>query len=267
MFAFCIVARKLASAQSSPSWTVGKPTLSVLAGDKSTLQVHLNNGKPRSGFELSASTALSSVESLNIYRDRLVVEGRAGNVSQVVIFDLANRKEIDSYYCYQPTYLGKNPTAYVEWSPNHALAKVTDVVLLYDLDLSPKDNRVSGEAINLLQPGKEVGFPIYPDINLALQSYANVVQEDSQVRHVIGLSPFVMLESKRLVFVSATGAGGFHTLFNYLVEVNLSNGLKSAELKTIPIPKETLKHPGENPNFIQVSDLKAVSRQSVSLSF
>jgi len=66
--------------------------------------------------------------------------------------------------------------------------------------------------------------------------------------------------------VSATGAGGFRALSNCLVEVSLSNGQRGAEFKTITIPKITLKHPGENPNFVQVTDLKAVSKNTVSLS-
>lgn len=266
LFSLANVPGKSANAQSPSMWIIEKPRLLTQGEGKSALQVHIGKGNGSETFDLSATTSLSSIETYTVYRDRLVVTGRAGNVNQVVIFDLGDKKELDTFYCYQPTHFGRNFIVYVEWSPNHTPEKVTDVVLVYDLDRSPNNNRIDNEPINFFRPGIEVGFPVYPDTSLVAHSYKNVVQSDNEVRHVIGLSPFIMLDPERLVFVSATGGGEFHTLFNYLVEVDLANGLKDAKIRTISIPKATLKYPGDNPNFIKISNLKPISANAVSLS-
>lgn len=249
----------------SKPWVIARPTLAKHDDRLNDLQFSVVSKDGATKFDLSSLVSLQSVNIYFTYRNQLVVAGRAGNVDEVIVFDLLDRKQTDAFYCYKPTPVSPNLITYVEWSPNHSREKIKDVVLIYNLDLSPNRNRLSGEAVNVEKPGVHVGFPVYPESNLVARSYVNVVQTDEEVTQVLGVSGFVMMDSKRLVFAAASGGGDYRTLRNYLVDVDLSEGLDRAQVRIIPIPKNELKLSGENPEFIEIFDLKTASSNSVSL--
>jgi hypothetical protein len=248
-----------------PQWLIGTPSLTK-HGETTVLQLHVVNKSDESYFDLTDIVALTTVDNIFVYRDRLTVMGKANNVNEVIIFDLSTKRQIDAFYCYQPARISDSLLVYVEWSPNHTPERVTDVVLIYDLASSPNENRLGNTITNDSgHTDVRVGMPIYPESNFVRRSYANVVADNEDVTSVVGLSSFIMLESKRLVFISATGSGDFRTLHNYLVAIDLTNGIRQATINIVPIPKNNLKRTGENPEFIQVSQLQAESAHSVRL--
>ena len=250
-------------------WKVTDVSLTPDTERASTLKVAVKDSIRSRAFEISASVTLTGVDEYFVSGDKLAVVGEAGRAEEVVVFDLLTRRKIDWFYCYYPRRLSDDWIAYVEFYPSMSAEAPTDVVLLYDLTKSPVDNRltrVPAETIPAPATGPQpiqVGIPIYPQLNASGKSYANHVRDNSPPVHVLAHT-FVLLPSKRVIFVAAQGEG-FPNLRNYLVVVDASRGPANVSYRNVEIPRNQLNRPGENPQFVQVSRAEAASADTVRL--
>jgi hypothetical protein len=198
----------------------------------------------------------------------LVLLGEAGRADAVVIYDLVRREKVDWFYCYKPQQVSNTWIVYVEYFPSHGTSEPTDVVLLYDLEKTPMENRTKHETTRI-PPDKyespvEVGMPIYPESNAVQLSYTNHVQDISEARHVLSTPNFLLLPSDRLIFVTSEGSE-FTNSKNYLVAISLAEGPAKPKAMQLEIPKVDFKKPGENPSYVKINRLEEASPNQVRL--
>ncbi len=111
----------------------------------------------------------------------------------------------------------------------------------------------------------QVGAPIYPESNIQQKSYQNVVENPTQSETVLLNASFLMLPRFRLILVSRQGED-FLRSWDYVVVVDVSHGIANPVIQRIDIPKNQLKKPGENPQFVKVMGIEAVPPDTVRLS-
>ena len=250
------------------SWTVTKLNLASTTERVNPLTATLTSTTASQTIEVSAGVDLTGVDEYFVSGDKLVVLGEAGRAEEVVIFDLLARRELDWFYCYYPMRLSDDWISYVEFYPSMRSETPTDVVLVYDLTKTPVENRLVKDPSEVIPaPDKRgpvhVGVPVYPERNASQRSYMNALRDSSAAERALAHT-FVLLPPKRLIFVGAQGSD-FSRAHDYLVVVDLSQGLANASYKTLPIPKDQLKRPGENIDFVQVSRAEMVSEKTVRL--
>jgi hypothetical protein len=223
----------------------------------------------RRRFELSANVPLTHVNEYFVSGSRLVVFGDADRVQAVVIFDLLHRKKLDWFLCYEPHRVSENWIVYREWYPSHATGTPMDVVLLYDIDKSPAENRMNkSDPIPRLDTDSpvRVGVPIYPPSNAEEKSYDNLSQEGQQGEmHVVEGHSFAKLNDHRLVFVGGEGHDA-SDMRNFLVVVDFRKGLSSPEYTQLEVPMDQWKPPSwVSPHFVQVLGIQPISNSKVRL--
>jgi hypothetical protein len=257
----------------SEAWAVGQITLTpaqqAVDGSKpSLLRVDLTDTYDGTTVELSAAAPLSRVRSAFTFRDKLAVLGEAGKAGSVLIFDIATKREIDRLLCYQPRRISDKWITYVEWYPSHSSGSPSDVILGYDLALSPVENRL--ERIPGPMPEEElpwgsprVGFPLYPFSNVQQKSYINNVSDPLQAERILG-SPSILLPSDKLVVPVDEGfdAGSYRT---HLAVIDLSQGLANPVIREIALPTDKYPRRHDSPNMMEVNKLEAVSVGAVRL--
>lgn len=157
----------------------------------------------------------------------------------------------------------------MEWYPEHGMRWPTDVVLIYDLDKSPSQNRL-GSATLPASPSSvdntsvTAGFPVYPHANAVEGSYANAVPDAESSIRVLGAPYFLLLPSRWLVFVAAQGTD-YPRSQNHLVVVDLSHGLVRPAAWIVEIPREGFRNAGKNPGMTQIDRMEPVGEDSVRL--
>lgn len=252
-----------------PAWTVQKVTLAPGGTNVRALTAIVVKAGSTQPLEVSSNVPLSKIDQSFAAGDRLIVMGEAEKTDAVVIFDLLKRTKIDWFYCYEPRRVAENLIVGVEYYPAHIAGEPTDVVLLYDLQKSPIENRL-GETSGMEIPAPDlaapvrVGIPIYPESNAISKSYINVVQNASEARHVLGPPYFLLLPSNQLVFLSSEGAD-MSSYRRRMAVVSLADPTNRPNVRMIDLPKEHLKKTGENPEFTHVTRLQAVSDSTVQL--
>jgi hypothetical protein len=110
----------------------------------------------------------------------------------------------------------------------------------------------------------QAGRPIYPESNVQQQSYRNVAEGSAENQTVLAYLPFVMLAGERLVFAGAEGQD-FTSSRDFLVVVDLSQGVRNPLIETVTIPTDQLPRPGENPRFVQIANIQAAGEETVKL--
>jgi len=176
----------------------------------------------------------TDIQKFNIYKDKIIVFGYVGsNISDsVTIIDLKSNKELDFILCYKPQlsetsrYLGFKKF-YPRFSPNEVQS---DLVLIYDLEKSPSDNRVDEkfkkirrEEINIASPeytvlSENVGHPIYPSENVESQTYF-VWIDSLEERHLITSSFLWLGQDDNILFIDQ------YKSKKWIVLIDISNGL------------------------------------------
>lgn len=266
LFAFALLSANVAASEAT--WTVNHISLTPESKLTGQLTVELSRGG--STIEITSEVRLTSVNDHFVYHDRLVVTGKVGEQAQasgVVIFDLASRKRLDWFVCWEAVRISESWIASVEWYPEHGMRWPTDVVLIYDLDKSPSQNRL-GSATSPASPSSvqdtsvTAGFPVYPHTNAVEASYANVVSDAESSVRVLGAPYFVLLPSRWLVFVAAQGTD-YPSSRNHLVVVDLSHGLLRPPAWIVEIPREGFRNAGRNPGMIQTDRIEPVREDSV----
>jgi hypothetical protein len=255
---------------SESTWKVDKVSLTPESNLAGRLTVGLSRGG--STFEITSEVRLTAVSDEFVFRDRLVVIGKVGERGQasgVVIFDLASRKLLDWFVCWEAMRISESWIASVEWYPEHGMRWPTDVVLIYDLDKSPGQNRLANAQPRFTpqligDSSVAVGFPVYPAANAVGGTYTNVVPDAESAVRVLGAPFFLLLPSRWLVFVAAQGTD-YASSENHLVVVDLSHGLLKPPARNVEIPREGFKKTGKNPDMTQIEGMEPVGEGSVRL--
>jgi hypothetical protein len=108
-------------------------------------------------------------DSMNLYQDRLVFFGKHGtNAQGAMVFDLRRREVIDSFLCWYKTVSPSGRWITYNWHyPRFAHNLYSDILLFYDLERPPAENRVEGSESRGDQYfiARNVGVPVYPPEN------------------------------------------------------------------------------------------------------
>lgn len=180
----------------------------------------------------------TDVERIQIVRNQLVVFGYVDNLaSGVTIIDLKKKQQKDFILGYHPQLsTTEKYLIYKKFYPRFSPEEIhSDLLLVYVLDQTPEENRVDdrkgtgeggkgtdGHGYRLVS--EEVGYPIYPEENVAKQRYF-VWVPDPEERHLVTSSYLWLDEDNKVVFVDKTGGEV------WLVAVDLSHGLDQAQSK------------------------------------
>jgi hypothetical protein len=217
-------------------------------------------------LELTSELHLTRIDRSFVSGTKLIVLGEAGKAGGVSIFDLQNARELDWFYCYAPRLVSENWIVYVEFYYAHQAGEPTDVVLVYDLMRSSTDNRMEKDrgASDKLDR-IHVGAPTFPESNARLHTYDNVVSDVTAARHVLGPPFYVLLPPSRLLFTASQGTSAVPNLLNYLVVVDLSEGVLKPRIHQVDIPHDKIKHESGRANYIEITRMEAISANAVRL--
>jgi len=266
----CVQAQARAAATSQ--WKIERISLTPTGEAAGRFTALVSRAATPETISLAADVPFIAVKEYFVAGDRLAVIGTGKNTDGVVVFDLVRQQEIDWFYCYQPQKAWNDSIVYIEWYPNHITERTTDVVLVYDLTKSPVANRLEKNAPQTFPPSRSakptrVGLPVYPDSNLKDQSYRNVVDNQDEVRLVLGGPGFLTMPKRRLVFVASEEPGGdASSIQNSLVVIDLSKGITAASVNHVHIPEESFKVKTKTPGFVRVSAMQVASANMVRLS-
>lgn len=252
---------------SEAEWRVDR--ISLTPGNDSAGQLSVGVSSVSGAFEIVSEVPLTKVTDNFVFRDRLVVMGNYGRAFAVAIFDLTSRKALDWFGCREAVRISQSWIASVEWYPEHGMRWPTDVVLIYDLEKTPGQNRLlNAEVPSTLPPISDlpiaVGFPVYPTANALEESFRNVVPSAGAAVSILGAPYFTLLSSRLLVFVAAQGKD-YPSSENHLVVVDLSHGLLRPPARVVEIPKASFTKFGHNPKMTQILRMEGVGEHSVRL--
>ncbi len=228
-----------------------------------SLSISFTNTSDHKETQTITSSAIETIDTINVADGRAAVLGSSGNVSVVEIIDIATSTRSDWFFCYQPYFFGSRWIAFVQYYPNHAVYSPTDVLRVYDLDQTPIQNRY-GRAPGSEKYPSQVGIAVYP-AGVPPADYSTEAHSAATALHILGSPPFLFLASKRLVFLAGVGAD-FRELTNQMIAIDFSAGDdKHVGVRTVPLPFSALKRPGINPRFLQVTTMTEVSPYRVRL--
>ena len=181
------------------------------------------------------------IEDLYIVNDQAVIFGKiaTNNIDAITIIDMIEKKEKDFIICYRPQLLlNNNYIVYEKFYPRFSPIEVkSSSVLLYNLELSPQENRIENidiEKFNEMKsecPGyfsiyyENVGLPIYPIKNYKNKTY-RVCLEKNEKRHGIFPPKYAEDTKNKMIFFI-----DHHDNKNSIISVNLQEGYKSLILK------------------------------------
>ena len=181
------------------------------------------------------------IKDLIIVGDLIVVFGKlaTGNIDAITIIDIIKKEEKDFIICYDPQLLlSKKYLIFEKFYPRFSPDEVRSaLVLLYNLELTPQENRVGKfdiKKFNEIQSKcprlftvyhNDVGLPIYPLTNYKNSTY-RVWVENLEKRHAI-ISPKYAIDAKNnMIFFMAR-----HDKENLIISADLKDGYKSLKLK------------------------------------
>lgn len=131
----------------------GRRPISITIADK-------RRGESRS---VELPSLLSQVTSVRLFEGRFAVLAGmfSGNASEVVVIDVSEAQVTDSFLCYSPSISPDGRyVAFVKYFPGHGIESADDHYMLYDVSLSPTENRPMG-----VEPKDAivVGAAVYPE--------------------------------------------------------------------------------------------------------
>ena len=188
-----------------------------------------------------------------------------------MILDLERGIETDIVFCFRPTLSpSKRYVLYEKFYNRHRVPELrfenSTVLLAYDLEKSPADNRIEGTSE---RRERAVGIPVYPEENIERRSYWALVQNEESVHHV---NPtYVWLDSGHTVVFVDRYAGS-----SWLVALELPSALADATTRKrrINVAPLLADEPGSAEyrrslrraeTFLAVKDLRASTPGRVTL--
>ena len=181
------------------------------------------------------------IEDLFIINDLIIIFGEiiTDNIDTITIIDIIEKKEKDFIICYRPQLLlNNNYLIYEKFYPKFSPIEVrSSLALLYNLDLSPQENRINNidiEKFNKVQSKcpkefsiyyENVGLPIYPIKNYKNKTYRVWLDKNEKKHGIISPNYAVDTENKMIFFID------HHDNENSIISVDLQEGYKNLELK------------------------------------
>ena len=170
----------------------------------------------------------TQLTSARFYRpDRLVISGMVnGDVSEVIVIDSNKGSVVDHFLCYSPA-ISRNGRylAFVKFYPAHGVSSVEDHYMLYDVQLSPEQNRPLGTVGHLGLVGRAV-FPA----GIANRQGDNVDLSNGPAHRMASDGFFWNAQSTSMVFTDQ-----FRGEY-YVVVVKIVDGAFTSD--SISIPKQ-----------------------------
>jgi hypothetical protein len=229
-------------------WKIDKLSVTPVKEGVNLLTASVFRASDSQRVELSDLVKSREIIEAFVWRDELVLFGRAVNPAVVEIFDLGRRAKVDWFYCFQPRRVADNWIAYKEFYFGQAQGPVVpnEVLLVYDLTRTPLENRLDREpgwktppplddySDNVVQ----VGIPILPESNARERSYQITFETQNPGRFIDGAT-IALLPSRKLVFRCSEQRPRMGVIDSreYLAVVDLSRGLENPAYKTVDIPR------------------------------
>lgn len=167
-------------------------------------------------FTLELKNRTERVRASLVKNALFIVEGELPHGGDIItLFDLATRKERDSFWGYNATLSeSKRYVAFVEHYPRSlpAGALARNIVNVYDMDASPSENRSNGNS-----DPRACGFPVFPEERLVSKDHRSFTEEKRE-ENVITSDFFWFEGDRKLVFFE------WKDQANYLIVVDLSHG-------------------------------------------
>jgi len=207
----------------------------------------------------------AKVFNLSVFQGKLIVMGEEADLhsSVTTLIDMNNREEVDSLIGFGNTLsqTGQFLIYRKFYPPETAEPPVmSDLVLVYDLADSADGNRMRGEDAYRNDPiGRltEVGHPIYPESNAGKKHYRVWVPEENKRHAIIPNGFFWFDHDRKIAFGDRIGD------VDYLVVVDLSNGLTHPVIHRMPIDLRSLLRPEDRENPSVLHDLQPLKLESV----
>lgn len=198
---------------------------------------------------VTTTNLIAKVEAVRIVGDRLLVFGSDQFAIGVAVVHLQRGQELDFIYCYWPELSSTGRyLIYTKFYPRGGMAEErSDLVLVYDLERSPEENRVDERIRAILRAGRnrahdpeylavveDAGVPVYPPENAAKQSYF-VWERIPELRHLVlggrgSAARFLWRnQDTEVVFVDR------HAEENWVVAVDLAGGAHQARSRVAKI--------------------------------
>lgn len=263
LFGFFVL---LAAAQGADSsrWAIQSIFIIPQTSGNNTMSAVIVDNKNHHNIDIRDQVVLTKIAQSFVIDDKLILMGDAGKTQAVEIFDINQQHKIDWFFCYQPQRISESLLAYVEYYPSHSNAETTDVVLVYDLQRGPTDNRLI--PAKTLPPGRydypvTVGIPVFPEYNVQHRTYDNTVDNPSDEYAVLGPPFFLMLSSKRLIFIASQGISNENSNTaesNIIISVDLSNGPTKPLIRKIAIPAELTSANDDASTRVEVTSMSEV---------
>jgi len=147
------------------------------------------------------------------------------------IVDIKENTLVDQFWCYEPVLSPSRRFWVYEkfYAPHGLKATQTTVVLIYDMEKSPLENRVPVEGYTEW-PLEQVGLPVYPEPYVEAQTYVLVEEQEANPFWYLQASPFLWsADPNEVVFLCN------HQKQTYIVRVNLSSGIEKPKIFSAPI--------------------------------
>lgn len=251
LLVFAAVAACAADTRQQVRWKVESYRQESGADDKarSVIYVSVRDVVGNSSFVLRSETYATKIKEVTTVGQRLIVIGQNDRFDTAIIFALPEHSKIDDIVGYGIALLNERWLAYVEYYPNHVFdAFPTDVVLLYDLSLTPDQNRAYDPQLirDPWMAAQRSGLPVFPENNHERLSYENIEPVENATDLVIR-NTFCLVGDRWLVFAASTD-GGYSEQRRYLVEIDISKGPRQAVILKKEFPREVLEtlQPGRN---------------------
>jgi hypothetical protein len=243
----------------------GEPWFDPKTGGRVKFTFSVTDKANNREYPVYLDNVTAKVFSLSIIQGKLIVMGEEANLHSPVttLIDLKNREEADSFIGFGNTL---SPTGrfliYRKFYPTQTAEPpvMSDLVLVYDLSDSANENRMRGEDAYRNDPiGRliEVGHPIYPEINAGKKHYRVWVPDENK-RHTIIPNGFFWFDHDRKVAFGDQIGGE-----NYLVVVDLSNGLARPVIHRMEIDLRPLLRPEDRENPAILHEAQPVKLESV----
>ena len=175
---------------------------------------------------------IKSVENLYLLEgDKLVVHGKLKRADIIYLIDNKKHEVTDMFWCYDPVFSpSRHFLIYEKFYPYHGLkATQTTVVLIYDMEKSPLENRVPVKGYTTY-PENQVGLPLYPKPYVEARAYVLPKQQQENPFWYLRSSPFFWsADANDVVFLCN------HEEQTYIVRVNISAGLDKPKVFEAPI--------------------------------
>jgi hypothetical protein len=172
---------------------------------------------------------------MHILKDsKLVIEtkwkARPNGSTGLHIINMKDCTLIDQFFCYDPVLSpSERFWVYEKYYPPHGSQAIqTTVVLVYDMEKSPLENRLPVEGYTEL-PEEQVGLPVYPEPYVKVKKYMLLEEQENNPFWYTMSSPFLWSsDSNDVVFLCN------HQKNTYCVRVNIGSGIELPKIFSSP---------------------------------